>query len=114
MFKKSKEQWTALYGQIDERTKAVAYQGDAYTGRFLLFAILIDVVIRGLKLIEPITASNFDLLIIVIVGGLISTVFQIKRRVIFNAPNSRNIMYVLAIMSVSAVVAFLLVIMLQI
>ncbi len=111
MFKQGdeSERKSALYGQIDERTKSVVYQGDAYTGRFMLFAILIDVFIRGIKLFEPLTASNWDLLLIVIVGGCISTAFQIKSRVIFNKPYFRSVLFVLLIMAVSAAVAFTLI-----
>jgi len=39
-----------LYGIVDERTKAIVSQGDAYTGRFMLFAVLIAVAIRGFNL----------------------------------------------------------------
>ncbi|NMA26084.1 MAG: hypothetical protein GX936_10560 [Clostridiales bacterium] len=113
MFRKSREQWGALYGKVDERTKAVVYQGDAYAGRFLLFAVLIDVFIRGFRFFDPITASNLDLMFIVIAGGLISLVFQIKRRVIFNAPHTRNMMYLLIILAVAAVVAFGIALMLE-
>lgn len=110
MFKKrdESEEKTPLYGQVDERTKAVVYQADAYTGRFLLFAILIDVFIRGLKLFEPITASNWDLMFLVIVGGLISTVFQIKNRV-FTKPYFRGFLFILTIMAISAIIAFVLI-----
>ena len=45
--KDDRQQENALYGVVDERTKSVVYQGDAYTGRFMLFAVLIDVFLRG-------------------------------------------------------------------
>lgn len=96
-----------IYGMVDERTKAVVYQGDAYTGRFMLFAVLIDVFIRGLKLNDPITTSNWDLLLIVIIGGFISTVYQIKSKVIFNRPVSRSLLFIIFIMGLSIIIAFL-------
>jgi hypothetical protein len=40
--KESSKKSVFLYGTVDERTKSIAYQGDAYMGRFLLFAILLD------------------------------------------------------------------------
>lgn len=115
MFNKrdASEERTPLYGKIDERTKAVVYQGDAYTGRFLLFAILIDVFIRGIKLFEPLTASNWDLLFLVIAGGLISTAFQVKNRVLFNKPYFGSFLFVIIIMALSALVALMLIIFLK-
>lgn len=84
MFKKPNEQSkvTPIYGVVDERTKTVVYQGDAYAARFMWFAILLDVFIKGLHLSNPLITSNWDLMLIVIIGGLISTVYQIKNKVI--------------------------------
>ena len=109
MFKKNSEQSknVPLYGVIDERTKAVAYQGDAYAARFMLFALLIDVFIRGLKLNDPITTSNWDLILIVMIGSLISTAFQIKSKVIFNRPFSRSFLFVILLMVLSGSIAYL-------
>ena len=95
-----------LYGVIDERTKAVVYQGDAYAARFMLFAVLLDVVVRGLDLNDPITSANWDLIFIVIIGGLISTVYQIRNKVLFNRPFSRSYLFVVLLMGLSAVIAF--------
>jgi len=97
----------SLYGVVDERTKAVVYQGDAYTARFMLFAVLFDVVIRGLGLNDPITTSNWDLMLIVFIGSLVSMVYQIKNKVLFNRPCSKGILYIVLIMVLAAVVAFL-------
>jgi uncharacterized membrane protein AbrB (regulator of aidB expression) len=96
-----------IYGVIDERTKAIVYQGDAYTARFMLFAVLLDVIIRGLKLNDPITTSNWDLMLIVIIGGLISTAYQIKSKVIFNRPFSRSFLFIILFMGLCAIIAFL-------
>lgn len=109
MFKKINEQSkdTPIYGIVDERTKSVVYQGDAYTGRFMLFAVLVDVVIRGLKLNDPLTTSNWDLMLIVIIGGIISTAYQVKNKVIFNRPFSRSFVFITLLLVVSAFIAFL-------
>jgi hypothetical protein len=109
MIKKSTAQTkdVPIYGVVDERTKAIVYQGDAYTGRFMLFAVLFDVFIRGLKPNIPFIASNWDLMVIVMAGGLISTVYQVKNKVITNRPTSRSyITAVLFLISV-AFIAFL-------
>lgn len=97
---------TPLYGVVDERTREIVYRGDAYTGRFMLFAVLFDVAIRGLQLNDPITSSNWDLMFIVIVGGLISTAYQVKHKVIFNRPRARGLMYLVWLIGISALVAF--------
>ena len=109
MFNKDSEQRkdSPIYGMIDERTKAIVYQGDAYTGRFMLFAVLLDVFVRGLKLNDSITTSNWDLMLIVIVGGLISTAYQIKNKVIFNRPFSRSFLFIVFLMGLSAIIAYL-------
>jgi hypothetical protein len=110
MFKKanSKNKDISIYGIVDERTKSVVYQGDAYTGRFMLFAVLIDVVLRGLKPNIPFIHSNWDLMLIVIIGGIISTVYQIKYRVIFNRPLSKSFYFVILLISFSALIAFII------
>ena len=109
MFKRNSEQRKniPMYGVIDERTKAIVYQGDAYTARFMLFAVLLDVIIRGLKLNNPITTSNWDLMLIVIIGGLISTAYQIKSKVIFNRPFFRSFLFIIVLLGFSAIIAFL-------
>ena len=96
-----------LYGIVDERTKSVVNQGDAYTVRFMLFAVLIDVVIRGLGLYAQFFNSNWDLMLIVIIGGFISTAYQIKSKVMLKRPISRSLVFLIALMSVSALIAFI-------
>lgn len=109
MFEKanSKNKDVSIYGIVDERTKAVVYQGDAYTGRFMLFAVLIDVVLRGLKPNIPFIDSNWDLLLIVIIGGFISTAYQIKNKVIFNRPLSKSFNFVILLIGFSALIGFI-------
>ena len=111
MFNRNKEgskKSVFLYGTIDERTKSIAYQGDAYMGRFLLFAILLEVVYRGLRYNDAL----WELLLIVIIGGGISTFYQIKKKILFNGSVSRKGLFLYILITlISAVVAFLIMIM---
>lgn len=109
MFKKNSEENknVCLYGMVDERTKAVVNQGDAYTARFMLFAVLFDISIRGFKFSDPITTSNWDLMLIVIIGGLISTAYQVKSKVLFNHPFSRSFLFITMLMVLCAIIAFI-------
>ena len=97
-----------LYGIVDERTKAIAYQGDAYTGRFMLFAVLMSIFLRGLKLNIPFIDSNWDLMLIVVIGGVISTAYQIKNKIIVNRPLSKSVLFVALLIGFSALVAFII------
>lgn len=108
MFKKNNKQHnsTSIYGMVDERTKTIVYRGDAYTGRFMLFALLIDIFIKGLHLNTPFITSNWDLMFIVIIGGLISTVYQIKNKVL---SYKSSIGAFIAIALFTALIAFLIV-----
>jgi hypothetical protein len=110
MFKKSNNtnKEVSIYGIVDERTRAIVNQGDAYTARFMLFALLIDIVIRGLLVDAPFLNSNWDLMLIVIVGGFISTVYQIKSKVIFNRPFTKSFIFVTMLISLSALFAIIL------
>ncbi len=96
---------TPLYGVVDERTKSIVYQGDAYAGRFIMYAVLLDVFLRGLFQGSPFFAANWDLLLIVIVGSLVSTSYQIKNKVMLNRPVSRILIYLITIVAVSAAIA---------
>lgn len=108
MFKKNNKEneGTPIYGIVDERTKAIVYRGDAYTGRFMLFAILIDAFIRGLHLNSSFISSNWDLILIVIIGGLISTIYQIKNKVLSYGSSARAF---IAIALFTALIAFLII-----
>jgi hypothetical protein len=102
--KESSKKSVFLYGTVDERTKSIAYQGDAYMGRFLLFAILLDAVYRGFRYGDPL----WDLLLIVIIGGGISTFYQIKKKILVNGSVSRKGLFLYILITlISAVVAFL-------
>lgn len=109
MFKKGNIQSNdvSIYGIVDERTKTVVYQGDAYTGRFMLFAILIDICLRGLRLNISFIDSNWDLMLIVLLGGFISTAYQIKNKVIYNRPSSRSLKFIFILISISALISFI-------
>ena len=56
----------------DERTLAVANAGYRLAYGVLTYALLVDVVVRGLVLRE----AAWDLLALVVVGGIICTVHQ--------------------------------------
>ncbi|MBK5246387.1 MAG: hypothetical protein JJE49_03845 [Peptostreptococcaceae bacterium] len=91
---------------VDERTRNVVNQGDAYTGRFMLFAVLLDVVFRGFMSSTPFIAENWDLMAIVIIGGFISTAYQIKSKVLFNRPFAPGFIFILSLMAGCAAIAF--------
>jgi len=97
-----------LYGVVDERTKDVVNQGDAYTGRFMLFAVLIDVIFRGFMSNSPFIEENWDLMTIIIIGGFISTAYQIKNKVLFNRPFASSFKFIISLMAGCAVIAFLI------
>jgi hypothetical protein len=101
-----------IYGVIDERTREVVYKGDSYTGRFMQFALLLDVVIRGFLPGNSFINSNWDLMLIVIIGGLISTAYQIKYKVIvLSRPLSRtfitSILFLISVAAIAFLVAFI-------
>ena len=111
MFNRNKEgskKSVFLYGTIDERTKSIAYKGDAYACRFLLIAILLDVIYGGFWYGDPL----WDLLLIVIIGGGISAFYQIKNKILFNDSVSRKGLFLYILITlISAVVMFLIIIM---
>ena len=94
-----------LYGVVDERTKSVVFRGDAYAGRFIMYAVLLDVFLRGLLQNTPFFAANWDLLLIVTAGALVSTSYQIKNKVMLNRPVARTLIYLITIVAVSAAIA---------
>jgi len=110
MFNKQSDETkeVSIYGIVDERTRAIVNQGDAYTARFVVFALFIDIGIRGLKLDVPFINSNWDLMLIVIVGSFISTAYQLKSKVIFNRPFSKSFKFLILLIGLSAVFAFVL------
>lgn len=98
-----------LYGIVDERTQNVVNQGDAYTGRFMLFAVLIDVMCRGFMSNTPFIEENWDLMSIVIMGGFVSVAYQIKNKVLFNRPFASSFIFILSLMVGCAAIAFAIV-----
>lgn len=102
MFRKMSD--SAPYGTIDERTKAVAYQGDAYACRFLMFAVLFDAIYRSISQVN----TTWDLLIIVMIAGGISLFYQIKHKIIFNGSNlKQGLFFVLVTAGIGAIIAMI-------
>lgn len=105
--RKSKRDQVPLYGQVDERTIQIVNQGDAYMGRFAVFAILIDVMVRGLPHNLAFINNNWDLMGIVIIGGLISTAYQIKYKVFLNDNRLKSFTFIGGMMALCAILAFI-------
>ncbi|GAU79539.1 hypothetical protein [Fusibacter sp. 3D3] len=105
--KRSKHDKALLYGRVDERTKQIVNQGDAYMGRFALFAILIAVMVRGLPHNIGFIHDNWDLMGIVIIGSFISTAYQIKYKVIFNENRLKSFGFIVGMMGLCAIIAFI-------
>lgn len=106
---KSKQQQTPLYGRVDERTQQIVHQGDAYMGRFAVFAILIAVMVRGLPHNLAFVNENWDLMSIVIISTFISTFYQIKYKVLFNEHRVKSIGFIVVIIGVSAILSIIVV-----
>jgi hypothetical protein len=106
---KSKQQDTPLYGRVDERTRQIVHQGDAYMGRFAVFAILIAVMVRGLPHNLAFVNDNWDLMSIVIIGSFISTVYQIKNKVLYNENRLKSLGFIAGIIGVSAILSIIVV-----
>lgn len=64
--------------KADERTAAVAYKANTWGLNFLTFALLMDVVYRGMFLDE----AAWDLLALVFVSGAISMVYMARHKVL--------------------------------
>lgn len=62
--------------ESDERTVAVENASYKWAYAFLIFALLIDVIYRGLVRDE----AAWDLLALVIVGGAVSTLYQVRQK----------------------------------
>ena len=106
---KSKPFKTPLYGRIDERTQQIVHQGDAYMGRFAISAILIAVIVRGLPYNLAFINDNWDLMGIVIIGTLISTVYQIRYKVIFNENRVKSMWYIAGLIATSLILSIIIV-----
>ncbi len=89
----------------DERTLAVANAGGTWAYNFVAFALLIDVMYRGWFRDE----AAWDLMAIVVAGGAVSAIHQIRQK---TKPWTRGlwkILLVIGILSavIAAVVAFI-------
>jgi hypothetical protein len=107
--KESKYQHTPLYGRVDERTQQIVNQGDAYMGRFAISAILIAVMVRGLPHNLAFINDNWDLMIIVFIATIISTLYQIKHKVLFHEHRIKSIGFVAGMIGISAILSVIVV-----
>jgi hypothetical protein len=83
----------------DERTMAVAYVGGTWAYNFAAFALLIDFMYRGCFRHE----AAWDLMAIVIGGGAVSAIYQLRHRA---RPWTRGLWKILlAIGILSAIIA---------
>lgn len=62
---------------IDERTESISYRGDAYAGRFLMFAVLLYAALRGFLYHE--SASGW--FAIAMAAAAISTLYKMKKKI---------------------------------
>ncbi|MBS3991202.1 MAG: hypothetical protein KGZ51_03950 [Erysipelothrix sp.] len=107
--RKSKRLNMPLYGRVDERTQQIVNQGDAFMGRFTIFAILIAVMVRGLPHNLAFINDNWDLMSIVIIGSFISTFYQIKYKVLFNENRIKSIWYIAGLIGISSILSIIVV-----
>jgi hypothetical protein len=105
MNRKSKLYNTPLYGRVDERTQQIVNQGDAYMGRFAISAILMAVIVRGLPHNLAFINDNWDLMGIVIVGTFISTIYQIRYKVIFNENRVKSLWFIAGLVGISVILS---------
>lgn len=85
----------------DERTAAVENASYRWAYTFISFALLIDVMYRGLVRDE----NAWDLLALVIVGGAVSIAYQARRRVLGKAAVKLGVLIALISGVIAAVVA---------
>jgi hypothetical protein len=76
----------------DERSEVVEKASYSVAYIFICFALLLDVVYRAFKTGE----SSFDLLAIVILSGIVSTIYQAKHQIL-NKSWLKTVVIVLAI-----------------
>ena len=90
--------------RADERTAVVAYKANTWGLNFITFALLADVMYRGWFLDE----AAWDLLALVVVGGVISAAYMAKHRVLGQVFNWKAaIIGAVVAVVVAAVAAFL-------
>jgi len=70
-----------FYGRIDERTRAVSDHGNAIAYGILIYGLLLDVMVRSFVYGQ----QAWDLMGLVIAGGLVSWFYQQRAR-IFSSP----------------------------
>ncbi len=92
----------------DERTVSVENAGYRWAYTFLSFALLIDVVYRGLFRHE----AAWDLLALVIVGGFVCTIYQARQKTLPHGWAKTGMLIALlgAVIGLIILVAFLVII----
>ena len=78
-------------------------------GRFAISAILISVIVRGLPHNLAFINDNWDLMGIVIIGTLISTIYQIKYKVIFNENRVKSMWFIAGLIATSLILSIIIV-----
>jgi len=90
--------------KADERTVAVVHAANSWGLNFILYALLLDVMYRGLFLDE----AAWDLLALVFVAGAVSTVYMARHKVLGQLFGWRTILVMVIATVVSVIVAALL------
>lgn len=91
-----------ILGATDERTDAIAFQADAYAGRFLSLVVL---VYSAYRLIRYTDASGWGWFIIAMIAGAISTIYRVKHQV---HHEQRYIIVIIIVGILVALAAFIL------
>ncbi len=89
-----------IYGTIDERTRAVVNQGDAYACRFVIYALMLYAAYHLFRYHE----ARWDLWGLAMITSIISTAYQIKHKVININGNRRPIIIFTAIIALLSVI----------
>lgn len=85
----------------DERTISVENTSFKFAYNFITYALLLDVIYRGLRFDE----AAWDLLGIVIISGLVATIYQLRQKIL----DKSQIKTAAIILGITFVVASLLV-----
>ena len=88
----------------DERTVAVENAGHRWACIFLTYALLVDVMVRGLVRDE----AAWDLLALAIAGGFITTIYQFRHKALPHLWKKEALIIVLCSAVIGAVIAAVL------
>lgn len=89
----------------DERTTFIQNVSYRFGYNFISFALLFDVIYRGLRFNE----ASWDLLAVVIISGLVMTIYQYKQRILEKA----WVKTIILTLVISLVLAFILALILK-